>query len=269
MSKRLGKGLDALFDDELPDENEKVIEIDIDKIKINNDQPRKFFNQDEIEALALSIKNYGLIQPLIVRKENDDYLLIAGERRLRACKIAGLKKVPCIVKNYEKVMEIALIENIQRQDLNPYEEALAFKKLIEQYGYTQEELSNKLGISRAKIANSIRILGIGDEIIKLIIDGKITEGHAKVLLSVDDNEKREKLAQMVVDQNLSVRSLEELIKKEKKNKAEDLVLKEVEENLMKLFGLKVKITKKNKKGKIEIQFSSEDELEKIISMIMP
>ncbi|ABP68329.1 parB-like partition protein [Caldicellulosiruptor saccharolyticus DSM 8903] len=283
MKKRLGKGLDALFDDRVQNfdesiddiqatNDERIEEIEIDKILTSNEQPRKIFDDNEIEELAQSIKNVGLIQPLVVRREGDKYVLIAGERRLRACKIAGLQKVPCIVRNYTNPTEVALIENIQRKDLNPYEEALAYKKLIDEHGYTQEELAKRIGISRSKIANTLRILNIGQNILQMIIEGKISEGHAKVLLSVENDTERENLAKLVVEKDLSVRELEEIVKakdKQKKDEVENEVLKELEENLMKLFGLKVKIHKKKKKGKIEIEFSSEEELEKIISILMP
>ncbi|AZT91576.1 ParB/RepB/Spo0J family partition protein [Caldicellulosiruptor changbaiensis] len=283
MKKRLGKGLDALFDDgaqnfdeSLNDiqsaNDERIEEIEIDKILPSNEQPRKIFDDNEIEELAQSIKNVGLIQPLVVRREGDKYVLIAGERRLRACKIARLQKVPCIVRNYTNPTEIALIENIQRKDLNPYEEALAYKKLIDEHGYTQEELAKRIGISRSKIANTLRILNIGQNILQMIIEGKISEGHAKVLLSVENDVERENLAKLVVEKDLSVRELEEIVKakdKQKRDEVEDEVLKELEENLMKLFGLKVKIHKKKKKGKIEIEFSNDEELEKIISILMP
>lgn len=283
MKKRLGKGLDALFGDGIQgfeeksgnvnvDSEEKIEEIEIEKIFPSEQQPRKIFDENDLEELARSIKNVGLIQPLVVRKEKDKYVLIAGERRLRACKIAGLQKVPCIVRGYANPAEIALIENIQRKDLNPYEEALAYKKLIDEYGYTQEELAKRLGISRSKIANSLRILNIGESILQMIIEGKISEGHAKVLLSVDDLTERENLAKLVVEKNLSVRELEEIVKardEQKKEELESEILRELEENLMKLFGLKVKIRKKNKKGRIEIEFSSDEELEKIISILMP
>lgn len=263
MKKRLGKGLDALFDDRVQNfdesiddiqatNDERIEEIEIDKILTSNEQPRKIFDDNEIEELAQSIKNVGLIQPLVVRREGDKYVLIAGERRLRACKIAGLQKVPCIVRNYTNPTEVALIENIQRKDLNPYEEALAYKKLIDEHGYTQEELAKRIGISRSKIANTLRILNIGQNILQMIIEGKISEGHAKVLLSVENDTERENLAKLVVEKDLSVRELEEIVKakdKQKKDEVENEVLKELEENLMKLFGLKVKIHKKKEKRK--------------------
>ncbi|WAM33853.1 ParB/RepB/Spo0J family partition protein [Caldicellulosiruptor morganii] len=283
MKKRLGKGLDALFEDSSKgiednienvqkDAGETIEEIEIDKIFPSEKQPRKIFDEDKIEELAQSIRSVGLIQPLIVRKEGEKFVLIAGERRLRACRLAGLKKVPCIVRDYSNTTEIALIENIQRKDLNPYEEALAYKKLIDQYGYTQDQLARKLGISRSKIANLLRILNIGENILQMIIEGKISEGHAKVLLSVEDENERENLARLVVDRNLSVRELEEIIKVKKeqeREKVQDEVLKELEENLMKIFGLRVKIYRKKKKGKVEIEFTSDEELEKIISILMP
>ncbi|BCS82460.1 ParB/RepB/Spo0J family partition protein [Anaerocellum diazotrophicum] len=286
MKKRLGRGLDALFGDEyLGNENESTVEevndqnierieeIDIDLIELSENQPRKIFNDEEIEELANSIKSVGLIQPIVVQKKDGNrYILIAGERRLRACMLAGIKKVKCIIKKYENPFEIALIENIQRKDLNPYEKALAFKKLIEEFGYTQEKLGERLGISRAKVANTLRILNLGEDIINLIIEGKISEGHAKVLLSVDDEQKRNKLAQIVAEKNLSVRELEKLVKSsDNKNEieVESEIIREIEENLMKLFGLKVKIQKKKNRGKIEIEFTSDEELEKIISILMP
>jgi len=285
MKKRLGRGLDALFGDEISSsekefeagfddkENiERIEEINIDLIELSENQPRKIFNEEEIEELASSIKSVGLIQPLVVQKKGDKYVLIAGERRLRACKIAGIEKVKCIVKEYENPLEIALIENIQRKDLNPYEKALAFKRLMDEFGYTQEELARRLGISRSKVANTLRILNLGEQIIDLIIKGKISEGHAKVLLSVDDEEQRNKLAQLVVEKNLSVRELEQIVKSREDKKEFELeseIIREIEENLMKLFGLRVKIQKKKNKGKIEIEFSSDEELEKIVSILMP
>lgn len=285
MKKRLGRGLDALFGDDVissekekeevisEEENiERIEEIDIDLIDLSENQPRKIFNEEEIEELANSIKSVGLIQPLVVQKKGDKYVLIAGERRLRACKLAGIQKVKCIVKEYENPLEIALIENIQRKDLNPYEKALAFKRLMDEFGYTQEELAKRLGISRSKVANILRILNLGKKIIDLIIEGKISEGHAKVLLSVEDEEQRNKLAELVAEKNLSVRELESIIKSsddKKEFEVESEIIREIEENLMKLFGLKVKIQKKKNKGKIEIEFSSDEELEKIISILMP
>lgn len=285
MKKRLGRGLDALFgEDVISSEREKeavisenenierIEEIDIDLIDLSENQPRKIFNEEEIEELANSIKSVGLIQPLVVQKKGDKYVLIAGERRLRACKLAGVKKIKCIVKVYENPLEIALIENIQRKDLNPYEKALAFKRLMDEFGYTQEELAKRLGISRSKVANTLRILNLGKKIIDLIIEGKISEGHAKVLLSVEDDEQRNKLADLVAEKNLSVRDLESIIKSSddiKGFEVESEIIREIEENLMKLFGLKVKIQKKKNKGKIEIEFSSDEELEKIISILMP
>jgi len=285
MKKRLGRGLDALFGDEISSsekeleagsggkENiEKIEEINIDLIELSENQPRKIFNEEEIEELASSIKSVGLIQPLVVQKKGDKYVLIAGERRLRACKMAGIEKVKCVVKEYENPLEIALIENIQRKDLNPYEKALAFKRLMDEFGYTQEELARRLGISRSKVANTLRILNLGEQIIDLIIKGKISEGHAKVLLSVEDEEQRNKLAQLVVEKNLSVRELEQIVKSREDKKEFELeseIIREIEENLMILFGLRAKIQKKKNRGKIAIEFSSDEELEKIISILMP
>lgn len=176
------------------------------------------------------------------------------------------------MKEFENPLEIALIENIQRKDLNPFEKALAFKRLMDEFGYTQEQLSKRLGISRSKVANTLRILNLGKKIIDLIIEGKISEGHAKVLLSIVDEDQREKLAQLVVEKNMSVRELESIIKsndEKKEFEVESEVIREIEENLMKLFGLKVRIQKKRNRGKIEIEFSSDEELEKIISILMP
>lgn len=281
MKKRLGKGLDALFSDNKTEDglneeeklNDQVVEIDIEKIKTSDSQPRLVFNNDDLVELAESIKNYGVIQPLVVKKADDGFILIAGERRLRACRMIGLKKVPCIIKDYEKTSEIALIENIQRKDLNPYEEALSYKKLMDEYGYTQEELAKRLGISRPKIANALRILNLGENIIQMIMQGKISEGHAKVLLSVDDAKKREEIAKIVVENNLSVRELEKMIKdNDQPQKTGDvlnnLVLKEIEDNLMKMFGSRVRIVRRKKKGKIEIEFGDDEELERIVSMLI-
>ncbi|MCX7903627.1 MAG: ParB/RepB/Spo0J family partition protein [Caloramator sp.] len=274
MAKKsaLGKGLGALIPDAEKDSN--VFEVEVSKLFPNEDQPRKKFDEEKINALAESIKAHGVIQPIIVKKEGDFYKIIAGERRWRAAKIAGLKKVPIVEKELSdrEIMEISLIENIQREDLSPIEEALAYKRLIEEFKLTQEEISERVGKSRSAIANSLRLLNLDDRVIDFINEGKLSEGHGKVIVSIQDKEKQYLIAKKVVEEGLNVRQTEKLIKEinNKKTKKEKKIVpnyKDVEERLQMFFGTKVKINNNKNKGKIEIEYYSEEDLQRILELL--
>lgn len=281
MSKKgLGKGLGALIPI-IDEKDEKDIqEIDIDEIKPNERQPRKAFDEEKIKELAFSIKEHGVLQPVILRKTKTGYELVAGERRWRAAKIAGIEKIPAIIKKITdaEVMQIALIENLQREDLNPVEEAMAYKTLMEEFGMTQEELAGRIGKSRSHIANTVRLLNLEDEIKEMINQGKITAGHARALLSIDESRERIKIAKKIAEENFSVRETEDLIKtysskaKEKRNNSKNQeinpAINHIEEQLKKALGTKVKIKGDERRGKIEIDFYSEDELERILEIIV-
>lgn len=282
----LGKGLEALIPDmislnivEEKINDEKIQILSIDKIYPNPNQPRKNFDEGSMEELANSIKAYGIIQPIIVTEDAKGYMIIAGERRWRAAKTIELKEVPCIVKHYneKQLLEVSLIENLQRQDLNVIEEAKAYEYLINQYKITQEQLSEALGKSRSYLANILRLLRLDKRVIDFIIEGKISGGHGRTILSIESNDNQYELAQKIISEGLSVRQVEELVKelnntrkidnKIDKNKTKDVFLVEIEENLKSLFGTKVNIIKGAKKGKIEIEYYNEDDLERIISLL--
>ncbi|OUQ86157.1 stage 0 sporulation protein J [Brevibacillus brevis] len=277
MSRGLGKGLNALITSNLIEEGEQVKEVSINEIRPNPYQPRKEFEQSAIEELAQSIKEHGIIQPLIVRKSIKGYELVAGERRLRAAKVAGLKEVPVVVKAYtdQQLMEIALIENLQRENLNPLEEAEAYDKLISHHDYTQEQLAQKIGKSRPHVANMLRLLQLPEKIRKMVSAAELSMGHSRALLGVTDKKVQQQLANDVVEKGLSVRQLEELVKqlnvsretKKKKSAKNEPVLIEMEERLRSRFGTSVKIKKGSKRGKIEIDFYSQEDLERIIEML--
>jgi len=277
MSRGLGKGLNALITSNLIEEGEQVKEVSINEIRPNPYQPRKEFEQSAIEELAQSIKEHGIIQPLIVRKSIKGYELVAGERRLRAAKLAGLKEVPVVVKAYtdQQLMEIALIENLQRENLNPLEEAEAYDKLISHHDYTQEQLAQKIGKSRPHVANMLRLLQLPEKIRKMVSAAELSMGHSRALLGVTDKKVQQQLANDVVEKGLSVRQLEELVKqlnvsretKKKKPAKNEPVLIEMEERLRSRFGTSVKIKKGSKRGKIEIDFYSQEDLERIIDML--
>lgn len=285
MSKKfgLGKGLGALIPDEINTENidnNKNNKIDINLIKSNSEQPRKSFDNDKIIELAESIKNHGIVQPIILRKDNDGFIIVAGERRWRAAKLAGLKEVPAVVMELtdRDVLEISLIENIQRQDLNPVEEAIAYKKLLDEFKLTQEELSKRLGKSRTALANTMRLLNLCDSVKQYLIEGVITEGHGRALLALNDCKTQENVAQKIIDDNLSVREAERLIKKmlsnnfeiqeEKKvNEQENIYIKDIKEKLQNHFGTKVLINSKKDKGMIEIEYYSQEDLQRILEII--
>jgi ParB family chromosome partitioning protein len=284
MAKKftLGKGLSALIPDEseeLIEENSKIL-ISINKIKSDEEQPRKLFDSEKIAELAESIKIHGIIQPLILRKHNEDqYIIVAGERRWRAAKMAGLKEIPAIIMELSSrdILEISLIENIQRQDLNPIEEALAYKKLLNDFKITQEELSKRIGKSRVTIANTIRLTNLDERVQQYIVESIITEGHGRALLAISNNEKQYEIAQKVIDEKLSVRELEKLIKRindsEEKEKLDESLeksnpyYKEVKNQLQNHFGTKVNILNKKNKGKIEIEYYSEEDLQRILDII--
>lgn len=291
LSKGLGKGLDSMIPDKIQEakeiyadgqEEHKETVVDINKVEPNKGQPRKIFNEDALIDLAESIKQFGIIQPLIVQKRENHYAIIAGERRWRAAKLAGLKEIPVVIKDYtpQEVLEIALIENIQREDLNPIEEAMAYQNLIKEFKLKQDELAERVSKSRAAIANSMRLLKLDQRVQQMIIDDMITSGHARALISIDNMDEQYNVATQVFDLKLSVRETEKLVKKilEGKDKPkakkenglseqEIIILKNIEENLKDIIGSKVSISKKqNNKGKIEIEYYSNDELERIIEL---
>ncbi|NMB44031.1 MAG: ParB/RepB/Spo0J family partition protein [Clostridiales bacterium] len=253
--------------------------VDIDSIEPNKEQPRETFNEKSIKELSDSIRQYGIIQPLILKRNGKIYNIIAGERRWRAAKIAGLKEVPAIIKEYseEETLAIALIENIQREDLNPIEEARAFQNLIKEYKLTQDKLAEKLSKSRTSITNSLRLLKLDDRVQSLIIEGKISTGHGRTLITINDKNLQSKIATKIHEEDLSVREVEELVKslkdkentdKEKKKEKDDsFIYVELENKLESIVGSKVRIKKKaNNKGKIEIEYYSTEDLERLIEL---
>ncbi|MGL4572718.1 MAG: ParB/RepB/Spo0J family partition protein [Clostridium sp.] len=286
MSKKfgLGKGLGALIPDEVKIETIEVKEnkeqktlIPLNKIINNSDQPRRFFDSDNIAELAESIKNHGIIQPLILRQDGKKYVIVAGERRWRAAKMLSLKEVPAIIMDLtdKEVLEISLIENIQRQDLNPIEEALAYRKLIDDFNLTQQELSSRIGKSRVAITNTMRLINLDERVQQYLIESVISEGHGRVLLAVEDKDFQYELAQKIIDEKISVRELERLIKslanktedKPKKETGLNPYFKDVQNKLQDHFGTKVNINSKNKKGKIEIEYYSDDDLNRILDLM--
>ena len=257
-------------------ENGETI-VKISQVEPNKNQPRKNFDEDSLQELADSIKQFGIIQPLVVQKNGKFYEIIAGERRWRAARLAGLKEVPVIVKEYsaQEVMEIALIENIQREDLNPIEEAQAYKRLIEEYNLKQDEVAERVSKSRTAVTNSIRLLKLCDKVQEMLIEELISSGHARALLTIEDEEVQYNTAVKIMDEKLSVRETEKLVKsilnpkKEKTvEKIENVaVYEEIENKLKEAIGTKVKLTPKaNGKGKIEIQYYSNDELERLMEI---
>ena len=290
----LGKGLDSLIPDNKSaktpkTENKKAEEsaelksgeqmMKINMVEPNRDQPRRNFEEDALLELADSIKQYGVLQPLIVRKRNDYYEIIAGERRWRAAKMAGVKEVPVIIKEYneQEILEIALIENIQRENLNPIEEAMAFKKLLEEFNLKQDEVAERVSKSRTAVTNSMRLLKLDQRVQQMIIDDMISTGHARALLAIDDPEQQYALANKIFDEKLSVRETEKLIKeiknpkkpKEKKIVENAFIYEDIEDKMKQVLGTKVHVASKGKgKGKIEIEYYSDEELERLFEMIM-
>jgi ParB family chromosome partitioning protein len=279
MSRRLGRGLDALIPSLEVSDEEKVVQIKINDLRPNPYQPRKEFAADAIEDLKKSIEEHGVIQPIIIRKSIKGYEIIAGERRFRASKEAGLTTIPAVIKDFteSQVMEIALIENIQREDLNAMEVAIAYQKLMERFKLTQEELSQKVGKSRPHVANFLRLLHLPDNIQNYVSRGTLSMGHARALLGIKDRKVLTSLAKKTIDEDLSVRQLEELVKKfedvsrgtkkEKVIKRADVFLSQYEEHLKSRLGTSVKIKKGDKKGKIEIDFFSNEDLERIVELL--
>lgn len=279
-SKRLGKGLSALIP-EINDEVDKkeIVQIKLSNIRPNKNQPRKEFDEDKIKALSDSIKNVGVLQPIVLKPTDEaNYMIIAGERRYRASIMAGKEEIPAVIKNIpvKDIMEIALIENLQREDLNAIEEALAYKSLIDNYKVTQEELSEAVGKSRPHITNTLRLLNLQKKIIKMIENGEITPGHGKALLRIENHDQQLEIANKIVKDDLSVRVVEEIAKKiisnrqvkKSENKQKDIYIIDAEERLSNIFGTQVNISKGKKKGKIEIVYNNQDELNDILSMMM-
>lgn len=273
----LGKGLGALIPERSQENKDNINTISINLIKPNNEQPRKHFDEEKIAYLAQSIKEHGIIQPLVLKKEGNVYTIVAGERRWRAAKLVGIKKIPAVVMDLDdrSVLEISLIENIQRQDLNCIEEAQAYKNLIDEFKITQETLSVRIGKSRTAIANCMRLLALDNRVQQYLIDGVITEGHGRALLALKDKDFQYKLSQTIIDENLSVREVEKLIKniyKEKNNKDtknNDILpyYKDVQSKLESLFNTKVNLQNNKNKGKIEIEYYSEDDLQRILDIL--
>jgi len=293
--KGLGKGLDSLIPDNKSMKSvtsEKTVEskedaaaksgvqvMKINEVEPNRDQPRKNFDEDALLELSDSIKQFGVLQPLLVRKRKDYYEIIAGERRWRAAKLAGVKEVPVIEKEYtdQEILEIGLIENIQRENLNPIEEAIAYKRLLEEFNLKQDEVAERVSKSRTAVTNSMRLLKLSDKVQQMIIDDMISTGHARALLAIDDPELQHTLANKIFDEKLSVRETEKLVKeiknpkkpKEKKLVANSFIYQDLEEKMKSVFGTKVSIASKGKgKGKIEIEYYSDDELEHLFDMMM-
>lgn len=310
MAKRtgLGKGLGAIFGEDIVENSETTKEyvsretfngerkteqledngeklgkeymIKLSSIEPNQGQPRKDFNQELISELADSIKKYGVLQPLLVQKKGDSYEIIAGERRWRAAREAGLKEVPAVIKEYtrQQAMEIALVENIQRQDLNPIEEAQAYQQLIREFELTQEEIAERVSRSRTAITNSMRLLKLDERVQEMLVQGKISSGHARALLTLENHDSQYQIALKIVEQKLSVREVEKLVKllgkpkKEEKPKEEErdlsFIFKDLEERMKQVMGTKVVINKKDRnKGRIEIEYYSEAELERLVELI--
>lgn len=285
MAKKtgLGKGLGALFNDNIIDDENDNVEIKegeevVKKIKIidiepNKNQPRRNFNNESIDELAESIKNYGVIQPIIVTKKDKYYEIIAGERRWRASKKAGLDEIPCIVREdtEKRNKEIALIENIQREDLNAIEKAKSFKQLLEEYGMTQQELSDTLGIGRSTLANTIRLLNLDSRVIDLVIQNQITEGHARSLLCFDDPDQQYKAALDIIAKGQNCRDIEQRVKNkrvaQKRDPKYDAILQDIEGTFQGYFGTKVRLEAGKRSGKIIIQYSSNEDLERIMDLV--
>jgi ParB family chromosome partitioning protein len=295
LKRGLGKGLDSLIPTNVmmesevkhatvstasspEEEKDGTLMVKLSKVEPNREQPRKNFDEDSLQELAESLKQFGMLQPILVQNRGDYYEIIAGERRWRAAKIAGLKEVPVIVRELtdQEIVEISLIENIQREDLNPIEEAQAYKRLLTEFHLKQDEVAERVSKSRTAVTNSMRLLKLCDEVQKMVVDDMISTGHARALISIEDPEEQYLIAQKIFDEKLSVREVEKLVKdlkKIKKNKKEekdvhDFLYTELEESMKQILGSKVSIkNKKNNKGKIEIEYYSRDELERIVDMI--
>ena len=297
VKKGLGKGLDSLIADKVSTKQVTKTEsqvklksehaadavmMDITKVEPNREQPRQKFDEDALLELAESIKQFGVLQPLLVQEKDDYYEIIAGERRWRAAKLAGVKKIPVIIKKLtaQEIMEITLIENIQREDLNPIEEAMAYKRLLTEFNLKQDEVAERVSKSRTAVTNAMRLLKLNDKVQQMVIDEMLTTGHARALLGIDDQEKQYVLAQKIFDEKLSVRDTEKLVKSiqnEKKNRTNvrkeidpklEAIYHDLEEQMKGILGTKVSINHKDEeKGKVEIEYYSQDELDRIIDLL--
>ena len=282
----LGKGLDSMIPDKIGKSGKDGAEtvkpdtvMDINKVEPNREQPRKNFDEDALLELSESIKQFGVIQPLIVQDRKTYYEIIAGERRWRAAKMAGLKEIPVIIKNYtdQEIMEISLIENIQREDLNPIEEALAYKRLLTEFNLKQDEVAERVSKSRTAVTNSIRLLKLSDRVQQMVIDDMISTGHARALLSVENPEEQFELAQKIFDEKLSVRDVEKMVKnlhkpEKAKKKPDDntmqVIYQDIEDRLKQRLSTKVTVTSKGEgSGKIEIEFYNHEDLDRLLDMI--
>ncbi|MBR5269522.1 MAG: ParB/RepB/Spo0J family partition protein [Anaerotignum sp.] len=288
-----GLGINALINTEMEDmkaskpakkkTEEAVLELELDMIEPNRKQPRKYFDETALEELAASLKAYGMIQPIVVKKSGDYYEIIAGERRWRAAKIAGLTKVPVVIKKWEEgeAFEAALVENLQREDLNPMEEAESYQRLQEEFGMSQEKIAEKVGKSRSAITNSLRLLQLDPRVRNFVVENKLTGGHARTLLPVTDGDEQFELAEYVIEEGLSVRAVEALVKAhlnkvEKPAEKEEELSKDdareyraIEDDLKSLFSTKVKLKPlgKRNKGKIEIEYYSDEDLERLLALL--
>ena len=273
----LGKGLDALFgpvpEEEQIQENDIIKNLDINEVEPNRDQPRKTFNQESLEELAESIKEFGLIQPIVVAKKEGYYSIVAGERRWRACKIAEIKQIPAIIRedDEKKNQEIALIENIQREDLNPIEKAAGIKNLITKYGLRQEDVAKRLGKSRSAIANTVRLLNLEPRVLELAKEGKLTEGHCRALLGITDPEKQYKTAIHMIERGATVRQAENAASKKKETTKDvernQILYKDIENTFQNFFGTKVRLDAGKRRGKIIIEYANNDDLERILELM--
>ena len=279
----LGKGLDALFggaplDIEINEteniDKENLKTLKITEVEPNREQPRKTFKQESLEELAESIKTYGIIQPIVVSKRDGYYGIVAGERRWRAAKLAGLEEIPAIIRQDDDEQtnrEIALIENIQREDLNPYDKALGIRSLMDKYGMTQEEVSKKIGKSRSSISNTVRILNLAPDVIELVKEGKLTEGHCKALAAITDEKRQYETAVRMIERGESVRQAEQKHLRTKKEKRLDPKYKylydDIEDKFQGFFGTKVKLDQGKRKGKIIIEYNNNEDLERMLNLI--
>ena len=273
----LGKGLDALFgpvpEEEQVQENDTIKNLSLTEIEPNRDQPRKKFGQESLEELAESIKEFGLIQPIVVCKKDGYYSIVAGERRWRACKIAGIEKIPVIVReDDEKVnQEIALIENIQREDLNPIEKAAGIKNLMTRFGLRQEDIAKRLGKSRSTIANTVRLLNLEPRVLEFAKEGKLTEGHCRALLGITDPEKQYKTAVRMIERGATVREAENSASKKKETAEEaeknQILYRDIENRFQSFFGTKVRLDAGKRRGKIIIEYANNDDLERILELM--
>ncbi len=289
-----GLGINALINTEMEDlkkpaaqptkkVEEAVVELDLDLIEPNRKQPRKYFDETALEELAASLKTYGMIQPVVVKKSGDYYELIAGERRWRAAKIAGLSKIPVVVKKWEEgeAFEAALVENLQREDLNPMEEAESYQRLQEEFGLSQEKIAEKVGKSRSAVTNSLRLLQLDPRVRNFVVENKLTGGHARTLLPITDGDAQFELAEYVIEEGLSVRAVEALVKarlqkaekpaekEEEQPQADETAYRSIEEDLKSIFATKVKLKPmgKRNKGKIEIEYYSDEDLERLLALL--